>query len=191
MAGETLANYNSGGMPADRIRGRTRRLTLLAMLLAMGVVLTALEHMLPPLPLVPPNVRLGLSNIITMYTLFFLGRREAAVLAVLKAGFVLLMRGATAGLLSLCGGLLSVGAMMLPAALFRDASYMLLSVFGAIAHNVGQILAASALLRTSSLFYTLPLLTAFGVLCGVLTGTLLRVVMPIFDKTLGKSGRNP
>ena len=163
------------------IRVATRRLTLLAMMLAMITALSALEHMLPPIPLLPPNVRLGLSNIVTMYALFFLGKQSAFALALLKSIFVLLTRGATAGLLSLCGGLFSLFCMIAAAAIFGDRiSYLILSVLGAIAHNIGQIVTASLLTGTNLLTFYLPILIISGIVMGCVTGTLLRVVMPLF-----------
>lgn len=154
---------------------------MLAMLLAMIMALSALEHMLPPLPLLPPNVRLGLSNIVTMYALFFMGWRPAFLLAVLKSLFVVLMRGVTAGILSLCGGVLSLLCILLAAALFgQKVSYLVLSLLGAVAHNMGQILAASVLMGTSLVLYYLPVLVLSGIVMGAVTGALLRIVMPVF-----------
>lgn len=168
---------------------KTRRLVLLAMLLAVIVTLSALEHMLPPLPALPPNVRLGLSNIVTMYTLFFLGKREAALLTALKSAFVALMRGAVAGLLSLCGGALSILVIILLSAMLRErVSYLALSVSGAIAHNLGQLLAASALLGTGLWLYYLPVLVVSGAVMGSVTAALLRAVMPLFRRVLPGGG---
>lgn len=160
-----------------------RRLAMLAMMLAMISVLAYLEHLLPPLPMLPPGVRLGLSNIVTLYALFFMGRRSALSLAVLKSGMVLLMRGVTAGLLSLCGGVCSVLVTVLLMALGRGRlSYLVLSIAGAITHNVVQLAVASLLLGTDLVFYYLPVILIFGTLMGSVTGVLLRVVMPIFDR---------
>jgi len=155
----------------------------MAMMMAVIMVLSILEHVLPPLPFLPPNVRLGLSNIVTMYTLFSLGRRYALLLAVLKSGFVLLMRGVTAGLLSISGGLLSVAVIILLTLIFRNkVSYLILSVAGAVTHNFGQIIMASAILETDLFSVFWPILLIAGTLIGVLTGTLLRVAMPVMDR---------
>ena len=48
-----------------------------------------------------PGIRLGLSNLVTMYCLFFLGKGAGYTMAVMKSLFVLLTRGFVAGLLSL------------------------------------------------------------------------------------------
>jgi heptaprenyl diphosphate synthase len=154
----------------------------MAMLLAVIVVLTSLEHMLPPIPLMPPNVRLGLSNIVTMYALFFIGKKKAFILTSLKSCYVFLIRGATAGALSLVGGVLSLVAMSLVMALFSSSGYLLLSVVGAFFHNLGQLACASLLTQTNLVMYWMPAMSLMGVVMGVVTGTSLKVLMPVFDK---------
>jgi uncharacterized membrane protein len=88
-----------------------KRLTTLALLLALIFILVLLERMLPPLPLLPPQFgRLGLSNVIVMHGLFFMGKNEAALLLSLKSLFALLMRGPFAALLSFAGGMNYIAA---------------------------------------------------------------------------------
>jgi uncharacterized membrane protein len=51
------------------------------------------------------------------------------------------------------------------------------SLAGAVAHNIGQILAASAMLRTPQLLYTyLPVLVGIGAVVGTLTGLVAQRV---------------
>ncbi len=165
------------------MRNRTRRLTAMAMMLALILVLSYIEHLLPPLPYLPPQVRLGLSNIVVMYMLFSFGVRSALLLSALKSFFVVAMRGPTAGLLSICGGLLSVGVLWVFAAHQRgDKHYIAWSILGAIAHNIGQMAAASLLLQINVVLYYLPILIVSGALMGGVTGFVLRIVLPYFDK---------
>jgi len=169
-------------------RAKIRQVTMLGMMLAMVVALSALEHALPPIPGLPPGMRLGLSNVVVMYAIFFVGWRQAALLAVLKSLFVMTIRGGVAGLLSFSGGMLSVLGIIALSFLFgAGVSYLALSVTGAILHNAGQIAVASALLGMSGrlvLFY-LPVLIVAGVIMGIVTGTLLRVIMPLFSRQKG------
>ena len=163
--------------------GKTKKIVFLGVLLAIIIVLSVVEHMLPPIPLLPPNVRIGLSNIVTMYCVFFVNFRSAVMLNLLKSLFVLLTRGPIAGLLSLCGGMLSICVIILLIVLFKDKiSYAAVSVAGACFHNLGQYAAVSYLLASPYLMYYLPVLMVSGVAVGLLTGTLLRVTMPILDK---------
>lgn len=156
----------------------------MGLMLAVVAALSFVEHMLPPLPFLPPNVKLGLSNIVIMYCIFFLGKREAFTLAVLKSGFVLFTRGPVAGLLSITGGLLSIAVIIMLLFLFKSRiSYITASISGAIMHNIGQIIAASFIMGTGMIFYYLPVLIVSGIVMGIVTGTMLKILLPVFDST--------
>ena len=60
-----------------------RRTASMGLLLALALVLNMVEGMLPALPAMPPGVRLGLSNIVVLYCVLYLGRKDAFVIAVL------------------------------------------------------------------------------------------------------------
>lgn len=156
----------------------------MGLMLAVIMALSFIEHLLPPLPLLPPNVKLGLSNIVTMYCVFFLGPREAFTLAVLKSGFVFLTRGPVAGLLSVTGGLLAIATVVLLLFLLKSKlSYLTASISGAVMHNIGQIVAVSVIMGTNMIFYYLPVLIVSGIIMGIVTGTMLRLLLPVFDST--------
>lgn len=156
-----------------------RRIALLGMLFALAIVLSLVESMLPiPLPI--PGIRLGLSNIVVMFALFNLQKRDALVIAVLKAAFVLMTRGTIAGILSLSGGLVALGVMTLLLVLMRDkTTYLLISIAGAIFHNIGQIAAASVILETALWIY-LPVLLLSGIVTGFATSIILKLTAPVF-----------
>ena len=58
----------SGAAGRLNIRPQTRRLTQLAFLGTLALVISGLEWMIPPLPMLPPGAKPGLSNIVTMYS---------------------------------------------------------------------------------------------------------------------------
>jgi heptaprenyl diphosphate synthase len=122
-----------------------------------------------------------------MYALFFVGRRPAFMLAALKSAFVLLTRGPVASLLSLCGGIFSLLVIALLAAVKPGASYFILSIAGAVAHNLAQLAAASALVSTNLMLVYLPVMAAAAIPAGSLTALLLRAVMPVL-KGIGAKG---
>ncbi|NJP41000.1 Gx transporter family protein [Oscillospiraceae bacterium HV4-5-C5C] len=162
------------------------RMALVAMLLALGIVLSWFEDLLPPIPSpVPGKLKIGLSNIAVMYTLFFVGVKEALLLALLKAFFAYLTRGFVAACLSLGGGLLSVLLMWLLTKLPGHSSWLLLSAVGAVAHNLGQYGVLCLFFQGVSLWWVLPYLLIFGLATGVLSATLLRVIMPALRRLPG------
>lgn len=162
---------------------KTRTLVLTSLLFAIAIILSVVENSLPPILVGVPGVKLGLSNIAVMYTLFFLTKRQAFMVAVLKSAFVFMTRGAVAAALSLTGGVLSLLVMIVFLYVFRDRiSYLVLSIFGAVFHNVGQLVAISVLFTSLYIWAYLPVLLVTGVAAGVATSTLLKFVLPAFQK---------
>ncbi|MDR1508431.1 MAG: Gx transporter family protein [Synergistaceae bacterium] len=155
-----------------------REITSLALMLSLILVLSALEGMLPPLPF---HMRLGLSNAVTMYALFFMGWKPAFTLAALKSLSVFLSRGPIAGIMSASGGIASLIAIAAIAALSSGASYLFLSVTGALIHNMAQLAAASLIVSTNLVPVYLPILAAAAIPAGTLTAGVLRAVMPVFN----------
>ena len=70
---------------------------------------------------------------------------------------------------------------------FPDYGILGVSVSGAVAHNLGQILAAAAILRTPQLLYTyLPILAGIGAAVGFLTGFIARLVLRALNRQPGR-----
>ena len=162
---------------------KVRQVAVLGMFFALALILSFLEGLLPPLPMLPPGVKPGLSNIVTMYCLLYMGKGPAYLLTFLKAGFAFLTRGGTAGFLSLCGGLLAVSVMavlMLPKK--HMITVFLLSVGGAVSHNLGQLAGSALLVGGFAAFAYLPVLLLSGVAMGAVTGVILRTVLPAVER---------
>ena len=163
--------------------GKTQKLVLTALFFAIAIILAVIENSLPSLPIPIPGVKFGLSNIAVMYVLFFIGKREAYSVAMLKAIFVFSTRGWIASALSLSGGFLSLTVMILFICIFKDkVSYLILSIFGAIFHNVGQLIAVSIIYTNMYLLYFFPLLILTGVMAGIVTAVLLKFIQPAFNR---------
>ena len=142
---------------------KTHEIALSGLLFALAMALSFIEGTLV-IPGLAPGMKLGLANIVVMYALFFMGARQALYLDLLKALFVFLVSGWTAGFLSLCGGLLSLLVMWvlyykLP---FRP-TWFILSVCGALSHNIGQLLGAGLILSSAMSLYYAPVMLVLGV----------------------------
>lgn len=174
-------------MPYNRRNyNKTHSIALSGLLFALAMALSFIEGTLV-IPGLLPGMKLGLANIVVMYALFFMGPKQALVLDVLKAFFVFLVSGWTAGFLSLCGGLLSLLVMWL---LYYHCplrpTWFILSVCGALAHNIGQLLGASVILSTAVSLYYAPVMLVLGLVMGMLTSVTLRAMLP----ALGRLGYN-
>ena len=156
-------------------------------MLGIVIIVTMVEHIFIVVPFLPPHTKPGFANIIVMFCVFSIGKKQAVVLNILKSFFVLITRGPLAGALSLTGGLLSIGVILLLASIkFRGKgiSYAPISVSGAIFHNVGQFVLIIFLMATSTLIYYIPVLIISGVVTGIINGILLKILMPILSKNL-------
>ena len=164
-------------MAALRPKGMSysRYTAVMGLLFAAAAVLNLLDSALSAF--LPAGIRVGLSNIVIMTAILGINLPSAFILTLLKALMVLVTRGFTAGMMSFCG---SMAAFAVTAILFRktSASYILVSVFGAICHSLGQLAAAALLLKTASVFSYFALLAVSSVLTGICTGAALKAVMP-------------
>lgn len=161
----------------------TQVMVLSSLIFATAIVLSILENMLPPIVVAVPGVKFGLSNIAVMYALFFLGKRQAYTIAILKGFFAFATRGAVAGLLSLVGGILSLTIMVILILIFREKiSYLIISIFGAVFHNIGQFIVIAILYTGMNMLAYLPVLLVSGLVAGIVTSTLLRFILPAFKR---------
>lgn len=161
-----------------------KKITLMGLLFSLALILSVFESMLPVLPGMPPGVKLGLSNIVTMYCLFCLGFKESLIIALLKSAFVFLMRGIISASISLSGGLLSVIIMLVFIFLSKSKlSELIVSILGGIFHNVGQLIIISFYMGTNIAFYYLPVLLISGFFMGLVTGIVVKTVMPYIKNT--------
>ena len=147
-----------------------RRLTACAILSAVALTIFVLEAQIP-VPLPVPGLKLGLSNVVTVFALAVLGWREALAIVLVRILLGNLVTGqASAILYALAGGLLSFAAMVLLRRVLKPGQLWLCGVFGGIMHNIGQMAVAVAITRTVGLLLYLPVLLLCGVATGALTG---------------------
>lgn len=155
----------------------TRRVTNLALLVSIGLVLSIIESTFPPLlPL--PGAKLGLANIATVIALYLFGPSMALEVTVVRTILGGLLRGSVVGLfLSFSAGMASTLVMI---ALYlladRYVSVIGVSVVGAAAHNVTQLAAAYLLVGHAALFYYTPYLVLLSVPTGLFVGFAARRV---------------
>lgn len=155
------------------------RITITALLAAAALALSYTEKLLLAAFPLPMGIKPGFSNIIVMFTCSTAGLLPALGIAVVKSCFATFMSGTASGFISLCGGLVSVLMMFAAIRLSKGKlSYTGISVISSVAHNMGQLTAAS-LIAGSNLFigYT-PVLLISGVIFGVITGIVLNLTMP-------------
>ena len=165
------------------MKTKTQKIALLGILGAQALALSFIENLLPAMPFLPPGVKLGLSNIVTMFTAGTMGFLPALAVTLIKSLFVLLTRGVTAFFMSFGGGFLSTVAMCLMIKLVKDRSgFIGVAVVSAVCHNIGQLTVSIIVTKTTAFVYYAPVLLISGVVMGVITGIILKAVMPLLMK---------
>ncbi|HIY52723.1 MAG TPA: Gx transporter family protein [Candidatus Agathobaculum merdavium] len=155
------------------------------MLTALAIVLSLAERLFPLDAIVPvPGVKLGLANVVTLFALTRLSVRDAVAILLCRVALSsLLMGSVTAFLFSLFGGLLALAVMgLLLRAEGKFCSVLGVSVAGAAAHNIGQIIAAVIWMKTGAVIAYLPLLLVMSVPLGLVTGLTAAVVLSHLQK---------
>lgn len=136
---------------------------------ALALIFSYLETLIP-VSVGIPGVKLGLANLITVIALYKIPVKDVYVLAVVRvvlAGFI--FGNYFSILYSLAGAVLSLTVMVILAK-SDGFSVMGVSMAGGVAHNVGQLLIAMAVVETFSVVYYIPVLLVAGLVTGLLIG---------------------
>ena len=160
-----------------------KRIAFTALLAAVALIFSYVEVLIP-LPVGIPGVKLGIANLVVLIALYECGMKPALavnLIRILVAG--LLFTGLFGAVYSLAGAALSLLVMAL---LKRTGLFSVVgvSMAGGVAHNIGQLLVAAALISDLRIFLYLPVLMFSGLVSGILIGFLcwyvLRALAPAF-----------
>ena len=164
---------------------RVARLCRNAVMLALAMIFSFVEHLVPLTLLIPlPGVKLGLANVV-ITALFFLGSPlDALIVSAARIGLSALLFGTPVSFLFSALGGLCAYLLLLACHPFYDRifSFVGVSILSAAGHHVGQILAAVILFDSGVLLTYLPILLLAGTVMGGVTGLLLNMISPRFQK---------
>lgn len=148
-----------------------KRMIFLSLLVSIGLALSLFESMMP-LPFIAPGAKLGLSNMVILITLVVFGFKEALTVGVLKSIIFTLATGSVTSLFySLSGSVLSCILMYIINHRFSNIFSLIgVSIFGAVAHNFGQVLVASLMMNNIRIFSYLPILLLTSLFTGYFVG---------------------
>lgn len=165
---------------------KTGKLTRMALLTAIALTIFMVEAQIPALVPVP-GVKLGLSNIITVFAVFAMGPKEAAAIlfariflgAVFAGNFSTIFYSAAGGALAI---LVTIGLRKI----LTKKQLWVAGVLGAIAHSIGQMAMAIAITRTVGLISYLPVMILCSIVTGLFTGLCAQFLLDRGD-TLWKT----
>ncbi len=151
-----------------------RKTALLGLFSALAIIFGYVELLIPT---GIPGVKLGLANLAVLFILMRYSWREAVLVSAIRIVVIgFLFTNVFSILYSLAGAALSLLVMAL---LKRSPHFSVfgISMAGGIAHNVGQLLVAMAVVESVSLVYYAPILLISGVLTGFVIGWLTAEVL--------------
>lgn len=161
----------------DKTVSGTRRLTRLALLTALSLILFVVEQQIP-LPIAIPGVKLGLANVVSLFTLYAFSRREAAAVLGVRILLGNLVCGSVSAMLyAAAGGAACLAVLCALRGLIPPRRAWVLGILSAMAHILGQMAVAVAILGTSLVLAYLPVLLLSAMVTGAFTGTLVTLVL--------------
>ncbi len=163
------------------------------MLSSYALALHGFETLIPS-PI--PWLRLGLSNIVTLVTLYQYGMKPALMVTLIRVVLGSLFLGTFLGpafFLSLGGGLAGAFSMGIVITLFPGLfSPLGLSLIGALFHNTAQLFIAYLFFiqRIDAIILVAPVLIAAGTLTGAINGLAARYLVIEIQKA-GRESPSP
>ena len=156
---------------------QTRKLTRMALLTAIALTIFMVEAQIPAFVPVP-GVKLGLSNIVTVFAVYTIGSKEGAMIlaariflgAVFAGNFSTIFYSAAGGA---CAILVTIGLKRL----LTPKQLWVAGALGAAAHSVGQMAVAVAMTGTPGLLLYLPVLLICSVITGTFTGLCAQLLV--------------
>lgn len=155
---------------SDNRKMPVKKLTELAMLTAVALIIFVIELQIPPLTAIP-GIKPGLANIITVYCVYRYKPWEAALVVAVRVILGAMFAASFSTILySAAGALMCLVGMIPVSRLFPKLPIWVCSMIGAVLHNIGQIAAVIISFGTFAVIGYLPFLLLGGIISGLFTG---------------------
>lgn len=170
MCSRDKNDQKSSATAVGRTHGwSTKRITYTGMFVAIAMVFSYLESMIP-VNIVVPGVKLGLANMVTIVVMYRLRISDAWIVSLVRVVLSSLLFGnMTVMVYSMAGAVLSLMVMTLCRK--KDLFGLLgTSILGGVSHNAGQIAMAALLMKSGNIMLYMPVLCISGTIAGVCIG---------------------
>ena len=146
---------------------KTKKTALLGLCVAMAMMLSYVESFIS---FGVPGLKVGLANVVTVFLIYKIGWKEAALVSLVRCTLSSLLFGSVLSLsYSLAGAALSLFLMVLLKKTDK-LSTIGVSIAGGISHNAGQIAVAVLVTGVEEIAYYMPVLALGGTLAGLVIG---------------------
>ena len=153
----------------------SKKVALVGILSATATAISFLENAVSAF--LPFGIKIGLSNIIVMFSAAFCGFPLTLCIVVIKSFFVLMTRGAFAFLMSISGGVISACVIFIMLKKTRENfGFLGIGISGALAYNISQLFAAYIVMGNPVLYYV-PIFSVISLLTGALTGFAIYILI--------------
>ena len=162
---------------------KTKKMVFLGLMVGYSLILYILETYIPnPFIVFFPGAKLGLTNIITLVSLLIFGFKETFIIVTVRVILSSIFAGPMSYLLfSIGGAYLSLIVMFLVNKI-KGFSVIGVSIAGAIAHNIGQLLVASILVENFLMITYLPIMLATSLVTGLFVGIVSQFCYSKMDR---------
>lgn len=156
---------------------KTKKLVLLGLLTAIALTIFMVEAHIPAL--VPiPGVKLGLSNIVTVFAVFAIGSWEGAAVLFVRVFLGAVFAGNFSTIFySGAGGLCAILITVLLKKILTRKQLWVAGALGAVSHSIGQMIAAIIISATPGLIVYLPIMIVCSIVTGLFTGLCAQLVL--------------
>lgn len=156
---------------------KVKKLVTLALLSAIALTIFMVEAQIPAL--VPiPGVKLGLANIVTVFTVFALGAKEGAAVLLVRVFLGAVFAGNFSTIFySAAGGACAIAVTILLRKILTNSQLWVAGCLGAVAHSIGQMAMAILLTGTPGLLVYLPIMVAISIVTGLFTGLCAQLLI--------------
>lgn len=159
-----------------------KKYTRLSLLIALSVVLSLIESVIPIFNGFIPGLKLGLANIIILFVLYEYTFKDCLYVSVIRVFIVGILRTGIFSVnffFSLSGALISLFMMCLLKKT-KKLSIIGISIIGSIFHSIGQIIVAIIFIKNINMLYYLPWLLLFSIPTGIITGIISKEFLKYF-----------
>ena len=161
---------------------KTKKLTTLSMLTAIALTIFMVEAQIPPLTPIP-GIKMGLSNIVTVFIVFAIGPKEAAAVLFVRVFLGAVFAGNFSTIFySAAGGLCAIAVTIGLKKVVTKNQLWVAGILGAIAHSIGQMLAALLLTGVPAVLLYLPFMVIISIFTGTFTGLTAQILLNRGDK---------
>ena len=160
---------------------KTKDITKIAILTSICVVISIIESYFTFIGDIIPGLKLGLANIVIIFTLYEYNFKTAITVSLVRVLIVALLRTGFGinFFFSLSGAIFSIITMYL----FKKTKLSVIGIsIGSLFHSIGQVLVGVLFLNNYNVMYYLPYLLIFSIPTGIVIGIISKKMLDSASK---------